>query len=416
MRHRCPLLLLMLASLTLAGCYLVFRYEDRAPDGAVPDKQVREDGKPKDLPKKKKDKGPLDRRVADKKVADKMVADKMVADKKVADKKVADKKVADKMVADKGKLDQKPPLDQKVAADMSVPWVWKKANSSTTKDLRAVWGSSSTDVRACGKGGAILRYDGTSWKVNVPYSYLDLYGLWSSGTTVHYVGYNTNNTVGTWLHFKPNVYSPKPDTSTLRVIRAVHGAGANNVYAAGDKGLIYKLSNTPSVWTPVTFTAIFGMVRYTDLHTTSAGVTLLVTDNGVVVRLVNGVYKAHKAMAGKPELTGIWPRPGGGMFVASEEGQIYRIDETTLVAQSAFNNPNVEWTDIRGNSKGRLYAVGKSGTNGRYLPYESGKWGPIKTVTGSSSDPINFEAVWVADNGRVFIVGDKGLIYQYGPP
>ena len=217
-----------------------------------------------------------------------------------------------------------------------------------------------------------------------------------------------------WATEVPGKWNNKSATGTNLKLNAVHGSSATNIYAVGEQNLIYKLSGTAS-WTKVTFTATFGQVNYTDLYAAPAGVTVLVTDDGIVVKLVNGAYKAHKAIAGKPELTSIWPRPGGDMFVTSEEGQIYRINETSLAVQSAFNNPNVEWRGLRGNSKGKLYAVGHSAPDGRYLPYQNGKWGPLQTVSGSSSDPKNFEAVWVADDNQVFMVGDKGLIYHYGP-
>ena len=35
--------------------------------------------------------------------------------------------------------------------------------SPTTNDLRAVWGTSSSDVYAAGNGSTILHFDGTEW-------------------------------------------------------------------------------------------------------------------------------------------------------------------------------------------------------------------------------------------------------------
>ncbi len=43
------------------------------------------------------------------------------------------------------------------------PAVWEVVEGPTTMDLRAVWGSSSSDVWAVGDEATVLHYDGTSW-------------------------------------------------------------------------------------------------------------------------------------------------------------------------------------------------------------------------------------------------------------
>src|SRR5262245_55355232 len=58
--------------------------------------------------------------------------------------------------------------------------VWDTQPSGTTERLRAVWGSSPSDVTAVGYGGAIVHYDGAAWTPEASGTEVVLHGVWIS--------------------------------------------------------------------------------------------------------------------------------------------------------------------------------------------------------------------------------------------
>jgi hypothetical protein len=71
--------------------------------------------------------------------------------------------------------------------------------SGTTTPLRAVFGTSDTQVYAVGDNGTILRYDGTSWSAMTSNTTRHLYGVWGLASgEIYAVGQN-----GTILHYFP---------------------------------------------------------------------------------------------------------------------------------------------------------------------------------------------------------------------
>jgi hypothetical protein len=95
--------------------------------------------------------------------------------------------------------------------------------------LRAVWGSSSTDVYAAGDGGTIIHYDGFEWATVLAGAADDLHALAGSGPgDVWAAGLS-----GTVLHYDEtewaDVSSPDFRTDVLALLAAsgmVHAAGS----------------------------------------------------------------------------------------------------------------------------------------------------------------------------------------------
>lgn len=71
--------------------------------------------------------------------------------------------------------------------------------SGTAMPLRAVFGTSDTQVYAVGDSGTILRYDGASWSAMTSNTTRHLYGVWGLASgEIYAVGQN-----GTILHYFP---------------------------------------------------------------------------------------------------------------------------------------------------------------------------------------------------------------------
>jgi hypothetical protein len=61
--------------------------------------------------------------------------------------------------------------------------VWTTVNGPSTNDLRAVWGSSPTDVWVVGYGGVILHLQGSSWSASNSRPTGGFAGIWGSSAT-----------------------------------------------------------------------------------------------------------------------------------------------------------------------------------------------------------------------------------------
>ncbi|HET9913014.1 MAG TPA: hypothetical protein VFQ13_14055, partial [Anaerolineales bacterium] len=121
--------------------------------------------------------------------------------------------------------------------------------------LRAIWGSSATDIWAAGNGEnsggdivpVLYHYNGTGWSPatrSLPPGWSNgyLYGIWgSSGNDIYAVGSGTNAsdvTVplgyryngSTWTSYTPSLPSTSWESGELM---SVWGVDANNIYAVG---------------------------------------------------------------------------------------------------------------------------------------------------------------------------------------
>jgi len=79
-------------------------------------------------------------------------------------------------------------------------------SSGTTEYLLDIWGTSATDVFACGWNGTILHYDGVQWRVmDTPVTFPLCALLGNASNDVYSVGY-----VGTILHYDGAEWTKQP--------------------------------------------------------------------------------------------------------------------------------------------------------------------------------------------------------------
>ncbi len=112
---------------------------------------------------------------------------------------------------------------------------WRTMDSPTREPLAAVWGVSGTDVYAVGANGTILHYDGTSWVPMHSGTDHHLWGVWASGPCdVFAVGGQ-----GTILHYDGKSWNHM-DVQTGKTLRGVWGISPNLVFAVGYGGTLLK--------------------------------------------------------------------------------------------------------------------------------------------------------------------------------
>ena len=63
---------------------------------------------------------------------------------------------------------------------------WASVSAGIT-DLRAIWGSSATDVWVGGAGGSMVHYNGTSWSAPITLGSSDVGGIWGTSSSDVYM-------------------------------------------------------------------------------------------------------------------------------------------------------------------------------------------------------------------------------------
>jgi hypothetical protein len=225
---------------------------------------------------------------------------------------------------------------------------WGTMNSSTDKDLKAVWGTSATAVFAVGEDGTLLRYNGATWGALISGTSADLDGIWGTSPVDFYVV----GSGGTIRHFIAAGSYPMA-SGTTKNLRDVWGTNSNNVFAVGEDGIILHYNG--SIWSAM-----------------ASGVTV--------------------------NLSGVWGSSSTNVFAVGEEGTILHYKGSSWTPMISGTDEDI-W-DIWGISITKVFAVGDGAT---ILSYE-GAWTPIM-----SPGFLYLYGVWCSDSDDIFTVGTEGV-------
>jgi hypothetical protein len=111
--------------------------------------------------------------------------------------------------------------------------------TGTSEYLRAVWGTSSSNVYAVGDDGVIIHYDGNTsrlWTVmeSGVSENIDLEGIWgTSNNNIYAVGDD-----GVIVHYNGSSWS-RVWTDSYTDFRAIHGSSASNIYVVGSSNVYF---------------------------------------------------------------------------------------------------------------------------------------------------------------------------------
>jgi hypothetical protein len=157
---------------------------------------------------------------------------------------------------------------------------WVVMNSSTSSNLRKVWGSTPKDVFAVGDSGTIVHYDGNTgnnWAVMNSGSSRNLYGVWgNSGSDAFAAGAG-----GEILHYNGTAWSAmaSPSTSDLADIRPMPGG---IVFAVGTGGIILRYDGT--AWSAMASPSTSNLNR---VWGPSRGEAFAVGENGTILHYLD---------------------------------------------------------------------------------------------------------------------------------
>jgi hypothetical protein len=270
---------------------------------------------------------------------------------------------------------------------------WGTQSSGTSATLRDIWGTSGTDMYACGLDGTILHYNGMSWSPMSSNATSDLYGLWgASADDIFAVG-----EAGIVIHYDGLSWNPmsKPPTGHLN---GVWGSAPDNVIAVGNGGIILRYDgavwSTMSSGTGTHLAAVWG---------SAADDVFAAGNNGLVLRY-DGMAWTEVA-SGHPNVAGIWGSAAEDVFAVGNGGTVIHYDGTLPWTEMADTGTSENLYGVWGTSSIDVFAVGNAGT---ILHYDGASWMAMNSGTGS-----DLLGVWGTGPMNVFVAGQGGTILHY---
>jgi len=274
---------------------------------------------------------------------------------------------------------------------------WKRMVSGTDITLKAVWGTSYSDVYAAGIDG-ILHYNGTSWRsMDIPAG-VSLQGIWgSSSSDIFAVGLD-----GAILHYDGENWG-QMDSGTSSSLEAVWGTSSSDVFTAGEGGTILHYDgddwNTMDINETAAFHDIWG----------SSSSDVIAGGDGASRKIwqYDGIDWSRAIIdinAGR--IFGIWGTSSSDAFAVGYAGIIWHYGGTSWSLMTNYLvNPRETLYGIWGESPLNVLTVGEAGT---ILHYSGGAW----NLMASDTDGTLWD-VWVSSQGEAFVVGQSGTILYY---
>ena len=272
---------------------------------------------------------------------------------------------------------------------------FQSTNSPTTQPLRGIWGNSATDeVWAVGNGGVILKYDraGGSWSSVTSPTTNQLNAIWGSAKNRVYVAANG----GTVLRYDGTSWGLEMNTGVSADLLGV-GGDASKVVAVGVGGTLIT-STAANSWTSpgsgTTNTLQAAWAKSGTYWAAGAGGVRL-RDSGGGFAMVTGDGEAGGFYAlGGSDAADVWAGGDGGLLTNYK---------TSWVGKPA--NPRQRIRAIYGFNNKNVWAIG---TGGLILHYDGTSW--TQVPSGTSQD---LNGIWGASASDLWAVGNARTILRY---
>jgi len=292
--------------------------------------------------------------------------------------------------------------------DLSAPSSWKVQLSSAAGSLYGVWGISPTKVFAVGKGGTILKYDGSSWTTMLNSETGDLYAVWALSEQEIYAagdGIVVYNDGGS--EWKKGYAT----TSNFNFRGLWAAKGSKTIWGVGEmNGYIRYKSGTPTAsWSSIYFSgkgSMYGIWGVSDTEIYAVGEKgLILKCSGTCTTASSWVQQSSGVSS---DLRAIWGVSSGDIFAAGLDGTILHYDGSTWTAMDSKSSSYFH--GLWGSSGKDVFAVGDPifKKDESVLRYNGSAWSKL---TPPVATPVN--AVWGSSATDVHAVGNGGLILHY---
>ena len=296
-------------------------------------------------------------------------------------------------------------------------------NTMTTTTLRAVWGTSATNVYAVGGAGTtgtVIHYNGSSWTAStVGAATLD--AVWGSGPNDIYVG----GAAGIYHSTDGSTWTPQG--SSTSAIQSIWGSSATDVFeTVTSVGILH--SDGTGLWVPLISPASASSISG------SGPADVFAAAGSQIVHYTGAAWST--ALVGTPtdDFQSIWAASPSALFAASNAG-LDRYDGVSWTKDTS----NGGWHGVWARASDDAYAVGGGVTGVSIDHWDGSAWSPqtnpssssLFGVTGTSTmeyaigesvisgangtwtagasfpNTASENAIWVSDDGTIFAAGDQ---------
>lgn len=167
--------------------------------------------------------------------------------------------------------------------------------------LRALHGTSATQLVAAGDSGTLLRLNGTTWSVIPTGTTAAITDVW--GTSVTNLFLTTDD--GRVLRYNGTAVTVASGIQAPGALRAVWGSSGSNVYVVGDGGALYRFNG--STWTRTRLPT--RNVLYAAWGTGTANV-FVGGEGGVIYRWDGTRWTPERSAGGTRQVFGFWGTTG----------------------------------------------------------------------------------------------------------
>ncbi len=280
------------------------------------------------------------------------------------------------------------------------------------ESIRAVWGSSASDVWWAGDKGRVLHFNGSILVPRRSGTDKNLHGVWGRAKDDVWFGGE-----GVILFYNGSKFFDRTPKGLIKpVFRAVHApSDGSTLLIAGKDGVIYRVLDDNTLHKENTNSGV-------DVHglfAASAGTIWGVGGSGQALKLSGGSWSETTMPKASGTITAISGAKLEGktrMFAVGQLGYVAATEDGKWKS-SLSNDPKSR--DLRG-----VWAVGGKeawaiGKNGALIHLTGDKWN-VQDIDGTYMKTASFNAVWgVVEDGKVkfaHAVGDDGagLTFQKG--
>jgi hypothetical protein len=222
-----------------------------------------------------------------------------------------------------------------------------------------------------------------------------------AGTELTHIIYDYTNNL-------TSKYATTIDSSTTFIINACWGSSTNNVFAVGNGGVIFNISNDAAGIQMNSSTAVnlHGVFGLNDSNLWAVG------DNGTILK-GNGTNWSAQALSPATSQSfyciwgsgsGLWLAGGDGCYALSNDGTNWTVNSL----------PNIKIYGIWGTGSA-IYGVGEHWSGGavdaNIFQYQTGiGW---TAVSDTPRNTVTLRGIWGAAANNIYAVGDGGAILHY---
>lgn len=280
---------------------------------------------------------------------------------------------------------------------------WVKCNVANVGNVLGVWASSATDAWAVGQYGALLNWDGDSWRQKTTgYTTDEFAGIWGTGPSAAWAVGGTVNRTGSLFRWDGSHWqrgnNPTMNAPNMSVLTGIWGSGMNDIWLTGPGGnLLHGDGNNFQVIMSGTTSALYRVWGASATNSWAVG------DAGVISAGKGTSPWTSTLPAPMKTLRDISGTTAQDVFAVGDAGTILHLEGTAWTAQASGTTADLGAVWAGGTS----FAAGKGGT----LLSKKGTaaWMP-STLPDFSCD---FTVLWGTSPTDLWVAGSDGCIGHF---